>query len=136
MKALEALPEHAPDLVDPVVGYRQWRLVEGTLRSPHRGAQWARTEVEASCDTGLHDPQDTPAKGCTCGIYAYYDPCPRTASAGTRDLVGGAVVLWGRIELHATAMRAQRGAIAVLERPILPGRKRRELTTLATRLGV
>ena len=42
-----------------------------------------------------------PQNGCTCGFYAWYAPTPRTASAGTSELVGGAVALWGRVELHA-----------------------------------
>jgi hypothetical protein len=64
------------------------------------------------------------------------DPCPRTASAGTPDLIGGVVVLWGRVELHATGMRAEHARVVALELPLSRGRKRRNLVEVAKGLGV
>jgi hypothetical protein len=58
------------------------------------------------------------------------------ASAGTPDFVPGAVVVWGRVEVHATGMRAEHARIVGLEQPLTSGRKRRELDTVAERLGV
>jgi hypothetical protein len=137
-----ALPElsgqcgGAPDFVEPIVGYRQWRLLEGRLRSLFSESSWLGPELQARCPVGGHDPQITPAQACSCGIYAYYDPCPRTASAATHDLIGGAVVVWGRIELHATGMRAEHARIVALALPVSRGPKRRAAAEVAERLGI
>lgn len=125
----------APDLVDPVVGYRQWRLEAGRLRSPFSGTLWETPVLSARCAMELHEPGAAPATDCTCGIYAYYDPCPRTASLGG-GLISGAVVLWGEIELHGNGMRAARCRIVALERPGLPGRKRAGALRAAGVLGI
>ena len=126
----------APDLADPVVGFRQWRLTDGRLRSLYSGVRWHGRELRARCALRDRDSHESPANACSCGIYAYYDPCPRTASAGTRDFVAGAVILWGRIELHATGMRAQYARVVAFERPFSRGRKQSELVQLAQRLNV
>jgi hypothetical protein len=136
MSALHSPPCSAPDLVEPVVGYRQWRLAGGALSSLYSDVQWPTAELRAYCTTGAHDPADVPSSGCSCGVYAYYDPCPRTASAITRDFVGGVVVLWGRVELHATGMRGEHARVVALELPLSRGRKWRHLVEVADRLGV
>jgi hypothetical protein len=124
----------APDLIDPIVGFRQWRLVEGALTSLYSGLPWA-VEAQAECRLGVHDRTSTPAKSCTCGIYAYYAPCPRTASVAP-NLVSGVVVLWGLMELHATGMRAGNAQIVALEQPLGHGRKRAQLLELAEQLEI
>jgi hypothetical protein len=126
----------APDFVEPVVGFRQWRLVDRVLTSPFSHEQWLRAQLRARCQVGGHDPTGAPAKGCSCGIYAYYDPCPRLASAATPDFVGGVVVVWGRVEVHATGLRAEYARVVALELPLSRGRKRRNLMQVAERLGV
>jgi hypothetical protein len=126
----------APDLVDPIVGFRQWRLSKGSLWSLYSEVPWSTAELRATCSMGRHDPTLAPAKGCSCGIYASYDRCPLTASAGTPDFVAGAVVVWGRVEVHATGMRAEHARIVALEQPLRDGRKRRELDTVAEHLSV
>ena len=128
--------DRAPDLVVPVVGFRQWRLIGNALQSLWNGAAWARAELHAECTVGEHDPTDVPAKACSCGIYAFYGPCPYTASALTPDLIGGAVILWGSMELHATGMRAAHARIVGLELPVSRGRKRRAVIDVAERLSV
>lgn len=130
------LGSSAPDLCIPVVGFRQWRISRGRLTSPYTGTTWASAELRASCGAGHHDPADTPAPRCTSGIYALYEPCPRMASAATPDFVSGAVVVWGRIEAHATGMRASHARIVGLELPIARGGKRRRIAEIAERLGV
>jgi len=63
-------------------------------------------------------------------LGANYDPCPRTASAATRDLVGGAVVMWGRVELHGTGLRAvAREHGAPLDPSLRPPRLREPVVT-------
>lgn len=128
--------EFAPDLCEPVIGFRHWRLVDGALRSMFSGTAWDVVQMTARCAAGRHDPAETPSPGCTCGIYAYYDPCPRTASAMTRDLVGGAVVVWGRLEAHAIGIRAEHARIVALHLPSNPSPKRRAVAHLAAQLGL
>jgi hypothetical protein len=135
MSTLEHADGLAPDLIIPVVGFRQWRLGEGVLTSMRGGAPWSAAGITARCDRG-HSPAEVPAKNCSCGLYAYYDPCPRTASAATPDLIGGAVVLWGRIEAHAYGMRGTHAKIVALELPLSRGRKRRAVIEAAARVGV
>ena len=125
----------APDLIVPLVGFRQWRIADGGLASVYDGARWADGSLTARCDRG-HSPDEVPAKECSCGVYAYYDPCPRTASATTPDLVGGAVVIWGRVEAHIYGMRGGRAQIVALELPLSRGRKRRAVLETAEVLGV
>ena len=125
----------APDLIDPIVGFRQWRLAIDHLVSLFNDTRWRRVRLTARCDGGDHHPECVPDHLCSCGIYAYYDPCPRTASA-TRDLVAGAVVLWGTVELHATGLRAEQAQIVALELPLSLGTKRRQVLEVADRLGV
>jgi hypothetical protein len=126
----------APDLVDPIVGFRQWRLAEGALWSLYSGVRWSTAELRATCTEGRHDPTLAPSNGCSCGIYACYDPCPLMASAGRPDFVAGAVVVWGRVEVHATGMRAEHARIVGLEQPLTYRGKRRALDTVAERLRV
>lgn len=95
MSALAVPTSSAPDLIDPVIGYRQWSVCQSRLYSPFHGELWEDVELHASCVLGTHDAVDVPAAHCTCGVYAYYDPPPRSA-ATTRWLVTGAVVIWRR----------------------------------------
>jgi hypothetical protein len=125
----------APDLIVPLVGFRQWRLADGAPTSMYDRADWPDARFTATCDRG-HGPGEVPAKDCSCGVYAYYDPCPRTASAATPDLIGGAVVLWGRIEAHIYGMRGKHARIVAFELPLSRGRKRRAVLEAAERLGV
>ena len=97
---------------------------------------WPDAHVTAHCPTGRHEPTIVPERSCTCGIYAYYEPCPRTASAMTPALLSGAVILWGRIEIHATGMRAQHARIVGLELPLSRGRKRGAVIEAAQCLGI
>ena len=125
----------APDLIVPLVGFRQWQLTAGAITSMYDGTPWPAGRLTARCDRG-HSPEEVPAKDCSCGVYAYYDPCPRTASAMTPDLIGGAVVVWGRIEAHIYGMRGEHARIVALELPLSRGRKRRAVIEIADRLGV
>jgi len=128
--------DFAPDLIEPIIGFRLWRLVDNALTSMFSTIPWAAPEMTARCPLGHHDPAQTPSARCTCGIYTYYDPCPRTSSAMTPDLVGGAVVVWGRVEAHATGVRAEHARIVALDLPLIRAQKRRVVTQVAERLGV
>jgi hypothetical protein len=128
--------ETAPDLVHPVIGFRLWRIDDGGLRSLYHDERWSRGRQTARCAAGRlaeHD-EPSPAHTCTCGLYAWYEPCPRLAWAGSDSLVGGAVVLWGQIELHGTGMRAQHVMIVALALPLTHGAKRRRIVSVADSL--
>jgi hypothetical protein len=135
MSSLEYGDSVAPDLVVPLIGFRQWRITDGALASVYDGTPWPDGRLTARCDRG-HTPDQVPANDCSCGVYAYYDPCPRTASAMTPDLIGGAVVVWGRIEAHIYGMRGERARIVALELPWSRGRKRRAVIEAADLIGV
>jgi len=128
--------ESAPDLVHPVVGFRLWRVDDAGLWSLYHDERWCRGRQTARCAAGRlaqHD-EPSPAHSCTCGIYAWYEPCPRLAWAGSDTLVGGAVVLWGRMELHGTGMRAQHAMVVALALPLTHGAKRRRIVSVAESL--
>jgi hypothetical protein len=133
MSALDQAHERTPDLIVPIIGFRQWRIVAGELMSVYERAPWPNGCITAGCPEGH---TEVPAKDCTCGVYAYYDPCPRTASAATADLIGGAAVLWGRIEAHMYGLRGTHARIVALELPLSRGRKRRAVADAGERIGV
>lgn len=124
----------APDLITPVIGFRQWRLRGSELWSYRATERWRRGVQTAHCSEGHAGP--APANGCTCGIYAWYSPVARGASATTPDLVAGAVALWGLIELHAHGMRAQHAMVVALALPFSRGGKRRRIIAAADALEV
>jgi hypothetical protein len=112
-----------------------WSLHGSELWSLRAVDRWQRGVKTAHCDSGAH-AGPAPANGCTCGIYAWYTPPPRGASAATRDLVSGAVALWGQIELHAHGMRAQQAMVVALALPFSWGEKRRRILAAADAFDV
>jgi hypothetical protein len=126
----------APDLIHPVAGYRQWRMQGTELRSVHTWDRWRPGPMTALCHAGAPHTEPAPVQGCSCGFYARYAPFARTASAGTPDLVAGAVALWGRLELHPHGIRAEHAQTLALALPVLPGPKRRRVLAVAEAMGV
>jgi hypothetical protein len=126
----------APDLIHAVIGFRQWRLRDGALWALHADDRWQRGVQTARCTNGSGHAEPAPKHDCTCGLYAWYAPTPRTASAATKDLVGGAVALWGALELHPRGMRAQHAMVVALALPLSRGVKRRRLLAVADALEV
>jgi hypothetical protein len=126
----------APDLIRAVIGFRQWRLHGDELWSLHTDDRWERGLQTARCLGDHAHDGPAPQNGCTCGFYACYAPTPRTASAATADLVGGAVALWGQVELHAHGIRAQHAMVVALALPMSWGAKRRRLVAAARALEV
>ena len=114
----------APDLVEALVGYRQWRLHDGILHSAFVDYEWSRGINTARCDIDARHRDPPPGHACVCGLHAWYRPCPRLGYA-TPELVGGAVALWGDVELHPTGMRAQHAAIVALVLPLARSKRRR-----------
>jgi hypothetical protein len=128
----------APDLIHPVVGFRLWRLDDDGLWSPYFRERWTRGCQTAACRAApeREHAEPSPAHTCTCGIYAWYRPCPRLAYACTTGLVGGAVVLWGLLELHGTGMRAQHAMVVALSLPRSRRAKRDRILAVADELEV
>jgi hypothetical protein len=127
----------APDLVNAVIGYRLWRLGDDALWSPYVEERWDRGVHGAVCraDRAQHT-EPAPAHDCSCGIHAWYEPCPTLSWAATRHLVAGAVALWGDIELHPFGMRAARGMVVALALPPWHGTKPRRIAEMAAALDI
>lgn len=126
--------ERAPDLIEPLIGYRLFRVGEdGELFSPfwRQPMQlFARGRNEARClrrrfslndwiwHGFRHHPAGAPAPapGCSCGLYAYHDPeldhDDRTWIEGRE--VWAAVVASGQAELYNRGFRAQELEIVAL----------------------
>jgi hypothetical protein len=107
-----------PFLAEEVLGYRAWRLGDdGELMSyvavhPDAGTVWAPGVVVARCRHG----HEAPYAGCTCGLYAGYeppDPC-RDGGFGCNHAVYGAVIAWGAIDTTSTDFRAQYARVVCL----------------------
>lgn len=101
-----------------VLGYRQWRL-DGYRLQPavtFKGGHWQPGPNTARCvreppagrPVGEHC---TPDPACECGLYALHYP-PGQPSFG--PTVSGAVLAWGRIEVHAEGFRAEHAEPVVL----------------------
>ena len=126
----------APDLIVPVVGYRQWRVArnargEAELRSGGVGdAAWIPGTNRASCkltqlaaagtyspsrevEAGGATPHEAPGSDCSCGIYGTHV----LAAPEDPTLPTGAIIAWGRIEVHQSGFRAELSQVAVLGLP-------------------
>jgi hypothetical protein len=136
----------APDLIQPVIGYRDWVLIGEEILSPLAHTRWDAEPMRAECLArcrragGLwrrpaQHEGPAPDADCVCGIYALFAPS-RRHSRDRLALIQGAVVLWGRIEVHARAgMRAQFARIVALALPSPPSSSR-PVIRVARRLGV
>ena len=136
----------APDLIEPVTGFRRWRLVGERLTSPFIPLRWDEAVAHARCypanrsllfgDGWLDKPHRAPDPDCRCGIYAWHE-LPSPGPVPDPDRVFGVVALWGRIEVHADGMRAQHARIAALGRPFSMGSSQAaRLDAIAAALGV
>jgi hypothetical protein len=136
----------APDLVEPVVGFRAWRMVEGRLLSPYIPCHWQGRTMHAVCYPAnrvllkgrgwLAEPHASPHPACKCGIYAYHRPGTQ-AYFGEWEWTEGVVIAWGRIEAHAQGLRAEHARVEALALPGPAEPERRRLAgAIAEALGV
>ena len=133
------------DLIEPLVGYREWVLIGDELLSPLARTPWDAGPVRAQCLASCREAGGlwrqpaahegpAPDPGCVCGIYALFEP-PRRPGRERLAVARGAVVLWGRIELHQRGMRAEYARIVTLALP--SSRNAADaVTRAAERLGV
>jgi hypothetical protein len=110
-----------PDAVDPIVGWRYWKVTSAGLASLNvHGGYWPpRAPHEAKCRAAPisihHSPDVIPSEACGCGIYAardletlkqlvypFSDPLFRR-----RRIAVGEVLLWGRVIEGTRGYRAQ-----------------------------
>ena len=137
----------APDLLQPVIGFRKWRLEDDHLCSPYVRVHWRERVMHADCHgdrlvsalferRSLRVPHDAPHPLCNCGIYAYYEPQGRPRAIYVR-LVWGIVTLRGRIEAHGNGMRGELAHVeALASSPEWPRAHQREVERIATELGI
>src|SRR5436190_1880269 len=100
----------APDLIEPVSAFRNWRLVDGVLRSPYAPVAWPEPVMCARCLVASHA---APAAGCDCGVSAYLEPQTRFPTVDFRG-VTGIVTLWGHVEVHPGHVRAEYARVEAL----------------------
>ena len=128
----------APDLVEPVVAFRKWRVVDGRLRSLYEPIFWMDALQQASCHAAHRGtpPHEAPQSGCSCGIYAAYEPDYAFPTVDYRG-VSGIVTTWGNIEVHADGLRAQWAqveALSIYDR--WSARQTAAVRTVAEELGI
>lgn len=122
--ALPAEGAEAPDLVDPIVGFRNWRIyrsgpASNELNSPYFPVPWRERVVRAECrrwrtpEELLGSGHTAPDAGCGCGIRAYHAPLDDFSKIDYQA-VSGIVTVWGRIEIGPDEMRAERARIEAL----------------------
>jgi hypothetical protein len=135
----------APDYIEPLLGWRLWRIAHGgsevRLTSPFYRTTWPPSEpLLARC---AHLPvwrrrrrHHVPEEDCTCGIYAaslevLEHEIPGASLWGWPRLAIGRVALWGRV---VQTERGWRGEMAYPERLFVilaPGGDRDKATRIA-----
>jgi hypothetical protein len=102
-------------------------MIGDELISPLARTPWEAGTVTAECvpsvraarglwrEASDHDGP-APDPGCVCGIYALFEPS-RYRGRERMTVARGAVVLWGRIELHHRGMRAEFARVVALALP-------------------
>ena len=68
MSVLPDVADPAPDHIHPIIGYRQWRLVDGALTSVFNDTRWEHAQITARCDSRAHHPELVPDHACSCGV--------------------------------------------------------------------
>lgn len=125
---------HAPDLFEPLLGYRYWRVgADGTLRCLISNDRWDPGPNQAHCWRKGHD---APGRMCTCGFNALHD-VPEMRRSEHRNTVLGAIAAWGDIQVHRLGFRAEfASVVALADGGVTRSASRRRLARAADRYGV
>src|SRR3712207_2164135 len=108
----------------PIVGFRQWTFDRDGLLAPTSDGydvlpHWnPEGPTVAACPADRYGLHAAPIPACGCGLHARYSlDDRRLRHLGLWRLIG-AIVAWGRIELHEESFRAQYARpIALLRDP-------------------
>lgn len=100
-----------PSGVEPLLGWRLWRVRDGTLLSWGVRHEWEPGVNQATC-LGSRHCASSPGESCSCGFWALHSPmrCIRYArdTITDRSSVVGLVRAWGHVALHGNeGFRAQ-----------------------------
>jgi hypothetical protein len=132
----------APDLIEPLTGFRCWRTDGGRLRSPYLPVYWderllpARCHRQATGTIGAFPPHTPPNAPCGCGIHAYHEPNLDFPTVDYRG-VTGIVTLRGRVTVRPEGMRAELARVEALGfYSRWSRRQKRDVSVIADRLGV
>lgn len=93
-----------------VLGFRSWVLKGHALHSMYKtDYRWVVDINEAKClrsdsHADLIAAHDAPHADCQCGLYAFHNPPDYW---GTGEVVHGAILAWGELEVHRDGFRAQ-----------------------------
>jgi len=94
-----------PAGVDPLLGWRLWRVRDGVLVSWGVRHEWQPGINQAVC-LGSRHCAASPGEGCSCGFWALHSPlrCIRYArdTITDRNSALGLVRAWGQVALHGT----------------------------------
>jgi hypothetical protein len=131
----------APDLVAPVVAFRDFRLADEGLSSLRAGVVWRERTLRAVClpqsvDDFARPPHESPEPDCGCGIHVRFASSDRAATVDWRG-VPGIVTVWGRIMVGASGMRAEYARVEALGAYARWTRRQRDgVSSVAQELGV
>lgn len=98
-------PERPSRGAEPLLGWRLWRVRDGTLLSWGVRHEWEPGINQAFC-LGSRHCASSPGQNCSCGFWALHSPmrCIRYArdTIMDRSSVIGLVRAWGQVALHGT----------------------------------
>jgi hypothetical protein len=133
------MSDAAPDLIEPLIGFRSWWLKGERLKCLGSDVCWNGPVMHAAClrggdpaSTGSAPIHEAPEPECSCGIHVLHSPGGVIGREPAK--VWGIVSLWGRIIVYRTGMRAQHARIMALA-PTDPGQSL-PVARVARRLGV
>jgi hypothetical protein len=125
----------APDFIEPIVGFRAWRVDRGVLVPWSAGAAGAWNPGVNTARCLFHVEHRAPVATCTCGLYALADADDERLRPHVEAV--GAIVAWGDVEVHRTGFRAEQATIVALALPDpCPRRHAEDLRDAARRYGV
>ena len=127
--------EAAPDLVNPVIGWRAWGWTDsryltsqivGSGTAPFGHYIWHDKHMTAECMPTPFTPSAqrpsashvAPGERCFCGLYAYHEQ-PSSWTEVAPGQIRGLVKAWGEVMVHLRGFRAQYMEILAINFPAL-----------------